>query len=117
MNQKLPIKDVVELIQLGAAVSVAVENAKKDDGKIDLRDLPHLLPVIPFIGPAVENVDQVLKQLGDVDDEEFAKLSGELAKISIIGSKPEVLAVVSAVLSALKANYEAYKAIQALKAA
>jgi hypothetical protein len=107
--EKLPIKDVVELIQCGAAISNFVEVAKRDDGKIDFKDIPHALTVVPTIGPAIEDIDQVLKQLGDVDDEEFGVLQGELAKIGFIGNKAEVLEGVRVHFYAAKANYAVFQ--------
>lgn len=103
----LPIKDVVEVIQLAAGISKAIDAAKAD-GKIDLADAGHLFPVIPLLEPAITDVDQVLKQLGDVDDEEFKVLESELAKVGFIGNKAEILYGVKVHLLAAKANYEVF---------
>lgn len=106
-SKMLPIKDVVEVIQLAAGISKAIDAAKAD-GKIDLADAGHLFPVIPLLEPAITDVDQVLKQLGDVDDEEFKVLESELAKVGFIGNKAEILYGVKVHLLAAKANYEVF---------
>ncbi len=105
---KLPIKDVVEVIQFGRELANAFDKARLDDGKIDLRDVQHLLPVVPYFEPALADAGNVIKQLGDVDDEEFGIIQNELAKIGFVGAKPEVIEGVKVHFIAAKAIYDVF---------
>jgi hypothetical protein len=48
--------------------------AAKADGKIDVTDLPLLLPIVMELQPALAGISQVIPEVQDLDDAELADL-------------------------------------------
>lgn len=109
MAEKKDITNIVEIVKLVGAMSSAYDGAKAD-GKVDINDLVQLLPVIPYVEPAIKDAGQVIPELEDLSAPELDLLMAELAKVSIIGSKIEVLNKVRASLEAVRALYNVYVA-------
>lgn len=65
------IKEVLAL--LDKALDIVYE-AKTDDGKIDLKDLPKLTELIPYVGPAIGGVTDIGEEFKDIDVEEAKEL-------------------------------------------
>lgn len=101
------VKNIVEIVRFGAAVSAA-NDAAKVDGKYDINDIVHLLQVVPHVEPAIKDAEQALAEFEDMDDAELAQLLEELKKVSIIGDKVEILEGVRVHLIAAKANYQVF---------
>ena len=67
------IEETKDVVRLAAKVGMAVYHAGKD-GKWSWMDYIHFLPVLPHFGVAVENIDLVPMELGDLDSEELEEL-------------------------------------------
>lgn len=67
------IKETKELLQLVFGLVKAVESSMAD-GKLGLDDAGELLKLFPLVGPALENVSEVPKELKDLDEAEAAEL-------------------------------------------
>lgn len=66
------LKETFQLARFVARLCMAIEAAKAD-GKINLRDVGHLLPVLPTILPAFEDIEDVMEELLHVTDEQQAQ--------------------------------------------
>lgn len=73
MTEKLGIENLKELVTLGAGLHRAY-NAAKADGKIDFADTGHLIPLIPVINPALQDIDKVDDEIKDLDANEAEQL-------------------------------------------
>ena len=72
--QEKGIKNLKELIQLGAAAAKVVREAKRNDGKYSATDLPLLMNLFPVMGPAMEDVSEVPAELKDLSMDELKVL-------------------------------------------
>lgn len=68
-----PITDTKEVLKFGFAIVKAFQAARAD-GVIDLRDLGLVFPLIQEAGPALAGIQNVPKELSDLDDAEFDEL-------------------------------------------
>lgn len=110
---KTDIKNTLEVVDLViAVVDVGIEAEK--DGKIDVKDLPLLMTLIPKLGPAFDDVDQIPKEFKDLDAGEADALVERIAVKLLVG-KPEALEAAHAAMKAGVALFDLYKAVKALK--
>jgi dihydroorotate dehydrogenase len=56
--------------------------AASSDGKLDWTDFGYLMPVMAKLGPAVEDIKEVIPELKDLDSAEGAALIAKLASLS-----------------------------------
>jgi hypothetical protein len=68
------MKDLKEVLVLLFSLSAAVVNAKANDGKIDIQDLPLLLGPMMNLPAAAEGISNVLPQWKNASDDERAEL-------------------------------------------
>lgn len=68
------LKDVVLLVAKG--VKAGMDVAK--DGKVDWSDVSHILGVTPALIAALDGVDKIPAELGDLSAEEAAELGAHL---------------------------------------
>ena len=54
------LNDLVELLEFAFSTVAAIQQAKANDGKIDLKDFPLLWPVIMSASPAFSGLDNIL---------------------------------------------------------
>ncbi len=102
------IKETLEVIDLGLALSGAVVASLKD-GKIDSVDVPNLFPLFTVLMPAIEGIDQIPTELSDIDAVELETIKDHiLAKLPSIGG--EWMGFAS---ECLKAGIAIYRTIQA----
>lgn len=81
-KQTYGIKETSELFDAGIALKQAVELSKKDDGKVTFpNDLVHFVAPIPRIITGVEGVNQVPKELTDLDEQEISILEQKFGQI------------------------------------
>lgn len=79
--KKHGIKNTLELFDLGFGVLQAKDRITAD-GKFDLNDLAHVMPVIGTAKDAFEDIHLVPAELGELDTEESAQvLSHVLGKL------------------------------------
>lgn len=103
-------KETCEIIAFGLGLASSVQQAKANDGVIDTKDLPLLLPVIPTVLPAIENISAVPAELGELDEEDLATVQAfVLAKLPAVGEQWTTIAT-----NALVAGLAIYRIIKAL---
>lgn len=73
-EQKFGIKNTKEAIKLGADFAVILKQAKENDGKIDIKDLPLLFGIAGSIGPGIDDIEKVYDELKDLDSDEAKEL-------------------------------------------
>jgi len=106
---ELGTKNLTEVVIMGLKSYGALSEAKKNDGKIDFKDI-YLVPgLIPYFTNALEGVDQVVPEAKDLSVEEMAKLVTDVMA-DLGGVEADMKIKIEKVLLALKANYEAVKA-------
>lgn len=71
---KQGIKDTKEVLALGAALTRVVFEAKRNDGVIDIKDLPLVITTLPTITPALDGVSNILAEIKDLDQQELKEL-------------------------------------------
>lgn len=93
--EKYGIKETKEVIDFGFALGAGIVAAKAD-GKIDLGDLPLVLPIFVSAAPALADISMVPKELADISAEEAEELVAYVAaKIPSITDRPKILKIVS----------------------
>lgn len=103
------IQNTLEVVQFGVALADAIDKAKAD-GKVDFKDVGLLFPVAPLVVPMIDGIDQVPKELGDLDEAEMAVLIAEASKLLGSEQNPKVILKVKAALKWAHASYDLYKA-------
>lgn len=104
------IKETLEVIDFGIAVSELVVKSMKD-GKIGVEDVQHIFPVILAAGPAFSGIGELKDELSDLSAEELAKIRDHvLAKMPNLGDKWMITAS-----EALKIAISVYNIIEAHK--
>lgn len=68
------INNVKEVIKLGSDLANVLKQAKENDGKIDLADLPLVIGLSGSFGPAIADIEKVLPELKDLNAEESKEL-------------------------------------------
>lgn len=76
-QENLGIKETQEVAALVVSVVKGIQAARAD-GKWDASDLMHLMPVFGTLGPALENFNQVGKEIGDLDANEIKTIAAQL---------------------------------------
>lgn len=106
------VKETKEALDLGIALAKLVVDAKAD-GKIGVEDLGLLLNLVPSVGPAVDGMSQVAKEVGELDEQDAADLLAHAAAKLAMELNDEKLAVkVAASLKVVLALGEAYAAFK-----
>lgn len=85
MSGKYGVKETQELFDLGFEIAKAGKLALAD-GKVNFLDLGVVMPVFPKVGPAVDGIALVPKELGELDEAD-AKTLLDYAKARL----PEVV--------------------------
>ena len=88
MTGKYGIKESLELISFGMAIASAVITAKANDGVIDGKDLPLAMPALMEMPGAIEGVQLVIPELGDLQEDELVQIKDlVLSKLPQVGDK------------------------------
>lgn len=66
MGGQYGVKETKEVLD-GVFAGVAAFQSAKEDGKIDLADIQHLIPLFVTLAPAIDKIDQMPKELGELD--------------------------------------------------
>lgn len=82
------IKDTKEVLALGAALTRVVFEAKRNDGVIDIKDLPLVITTLPTITPALDGVGNILDEIKDLDQQEIQELI-EYTQVQFSGTVEE----------------------------
>lgn len=112
-EEKYDIKNTLEVVQFGVALAKAIDEAKKNDGKIDLADIGLLFPVAPLVVPMVEGIGTIPKELGDLSEAELEVLLAKAAEILGGTNNAATVVKVKAALKFAHAGYDLYKAFAA----
>lgn len=110
MAEKLGIENVKDLVVAGVKTYEALAAAKKDDGKINMADLPKIFPLLPAYMAALTSLDQVMPELKDFSADEASQLLTYVASELGAQVSPELSNKIEKVLLAIKADYEAVRA-------
>lgn len=103
---------VVTLAQLASAVLEA-----KKDGKVDVKDIGLLMPILPNLFSVLENYDQIPEELTDLTKEEKDEIVVALKANLVIGeNEDEIEMLIQETLDAAWHIYQVVVAVQALKA-
>lgn len=84
------IKETKEALDLAfAAVNAGVGVAA--DGKVDLNDLAHLIQLVPYLQPGIDNAALIPKEFGELSTEEANELVAYTAsKLNLPGAKAKI---------------------------
>jgi hypothetical protein len=104
------IQNLKEIVLAGLKSYQALAEAKKNDGKIDLKDLALILPVVPHYIDAIQGAGEVGAELKDLSTEEAAELVSLISQEIGVAVSPELHVKIEKILLAVKANYEAVRA-------
>ncbi len=69
MAGKYGVENLKQLMDLGFGMG-NVAKAALADGKIDLQDLAQLVPILPLLGPAIDDIDVAPKELTELDKQD-----------------------------------------------
>jgi len=108
--KKYDVKNTLEVMKLGASISKAIKNAKAD-GKVDANDMLHLIPVMGDVGPAIDGISLVPKEIMDLDMEESELLITEAGKM--VGEILEKEALIKKINAWIKAGLAILEAVNA----
>jgi len=90
------IKETSEVLVFAFKFGSVVKEAKENDGKFSYFDLILLSKVAPSFVAAMDNVDDVIKEMKDIDGEELNQLASIVgANISILGKEKLVSQVIA----------------------
>lgn len=73
MAGKYSVQNTIEVLDLGMSLAKAIKSAKAD-GKLDVADIAHLLPIITKVEPAIKDVDQIPLELEELDKEDSERI-------------------------------------------
>jgi len=103
---------VVTLAQLASAVLEA-----KKDGKVDVKDIGLLMPILPNLFTVLENYEQIPTELTDLTKEEANEIITALKANLVIGeNEDEIEMLIQETLDAAWHIFQVVVAVQALKA-
>jgi hypothetical protein len=104
-------QETKQVITAAAEAIKAFHDAKADDGKIDLKDLPKLLPLLDPIKEAVDKINEAPDELLDLDTAEGMELVTEFAeKTGLIPEKAKSrIEAVLNLLAAIRDTFDAFK--------
>ena len=109
MAEVVGVKNIKEVVVAGAKIYGTIAEAKRNDGKIDLKDVFLLMPLIQPVSDAVADINQVIPEFKDLSVAEAGELTAAvMAELGMVEEKAKMQ--IEKVLLALKANYEAVKA-------
>jgi len=74
MAEIVGIKETTEMLDLVVDLVSVIAEAKKNNGKIDIADLPLLFKLIPDLSPAFDGIGLIGKEFKDLSVEEAAAL-------------------------------------------
>lgn len=90
MAGQYSIKETKELLDVAIAGAHAGFNIAAD-GKVDMNDLQHVLPMLPVLQPGFDKIDQVPKELGELDAQEAADLVAHVTtKLAVSDEKAKI---------------------------
>jgi hypothetical protein len=113
MEQQYSIQNTKESLIFAFTLAEVIKEAKANDGKIDIMDLPLLMKIFPVLSPAMADINLVPKELGELSVEEASELQAEV--LSRFGKLVEKEKLVEQVNLGLKAAIAVYAFARALK--
>jgi hypothetical protein len=111
--EKIGIKNTKEALILLFTIAEVIKEAKSNNGKIDMLDLPLFMKVLPVLSPALNDAGQIVKELKDLDSQESKELQDEI--LLKFGKLVEKEKLVEQVGLGLKAAVSVFTFIQSLK--
>lgn len=109
----IDIKETKEVLVAAFKIGDAIKKSLADDGKITFGDSGNLFPVIPFIGPAVEGLNKVPKELGDLSESELVELKTLiLDECGELIDNEKLVSQITAGLKWIHATFEFYQTLK-----
>lgn len=98
------VHNTKEVLAFIFALGKIVKEAKENDGKITVMDAALLMKLIPYIGPAFDEIDVVIPEVKDLSPAEVDELIAYLTKQTgeLVG-KEKLLEQITAGLECVKA--------------
>lgn len=107
------LKETKEALDLGFALVAATKSAL-EDGKVNLLDAAELFKIIPAVGPAVDGLPLIAKELGELDAQDSAELLAYAAAgLATAVTDPGLALKVNAALKLAVTLGEAYAVFRA----
>jgi len=75
------IKETSELIEAVIALKDAAAAAKANDGKINFGDLALFVPALIKLPDAINDIEQIPRELGDLDEDEIQELAVKFGRL------------------------------------
>ena len=98
------IHNTKEVMAFLFAIGKVVKEAKQNDGKINVMDAALLMKVIPYVGPAFEDIADVVPEMKDLNQAEIDELVAYITKqVGEVIGKEKLLEQVTSGLEAVKA--------------
>lgn len=97
---KKGIQNTLEVIELGIALGGAFKSAQADDGKVNAKDIAHLITVVPKIGPAVSDISEVPAELKDLDAGELQEVIDHVQELVGVVSNEKAVAIAEDAITA-----------------
>lgn len=109
-SPKYGTQETKEALVLAFKVGGAIKKAGAD-GNYDASDFQHVLPVIPYVGPAFENASLIVKEVKDLDTAELAEIKELcLKEAGELISDEKILIRINAGIEWIQASYKLYLA-------
>ncbi len=110
--EKKGIQNLKEVLDFGFGLGGAVKNSLKD-GSFGVSDVQYLMPVFPTFGPMIDNINEVPKEIADIDDEELKVLvEYSLTNFAHIIEKEKVIEQVKCALAFGLAGLKLFKSFK-----
>lgn len=103
--------DTNEVLDLIAA-AIKGYKAAAADGKLDFLDVGHLVPVLMAVGPAAQDIGDVIPELKDLDAAEGQALIAKVASLSG-ETGPKVRLVLEGLMQMSAGGFKIYSAFKA----
>lgn len=78
-SKELGYKNSYEILSTLLSFHVAYDNAKNDDGKVDVKDLAHLIAPLSKLPAAISDAKVAIDEFKDLDQAEKGNLMAALA--------------------------------------
>lgn len=103
MSEKKDIKNTKEALVFFFKCGHVLKQAKENDGKVNYMDAVLLMQLVPLMGPAVDEFDQIDDEFKDIDDAELAEIAVLVGENITALGKEKFVAQVMAGLEVAKA--------------
>jgi len=113
MEEKKGIQNLKEVLDFGFGLGGAVKKSL-NDGSFGYSDIQYLMPVFPSFAPMIDNIDEVPREIADIDEDELKELiEYSLKNFASIIEKEKVVEQVKYALAFGLAGLKLFKSFKA----